>query len=99
MRASTQKLVDALEREVTKNPDNEKLKAIFEEAKEEAFNDYFGKYDLPQLTLVRKLREAKAGHAIIINVINGVYDGTKEEADEWAASPEGQAAFRELMGE
>jgi|SRR5215469_5180062 len=35
---------------------------------------------------------------MIRDVANGVYDGTKEEAEEWGRSPEGQEAFRDLLG-
>src|SRR6202035_2515601 len=32
-------------------------------------------------------------------VIDGQYDASKEESDEWARSPEGRAAFAELTGQ
>jgi len=30
-------------------------------------------------------------------VVDGEFDGTKEESEEWAASPSGQAVFKELV--
>lgn len=30
-------------------------------------------------------------------VVDGIFDATKAESDEWAASPEGQAVFNELL--
>lgn len=36
--------------------------------------------------------------AVIDAAIDGRFDGTKEESDQWAASPEGQDVFRDLLG-
>lgn len=37
--------------------------------------------------------------AVIEAAKDGAFDGTRAEADQWAASPDGQAVFRELLGE
>lgn len=36
--------------------------------------------------------------AVITAVKEGEFDGTKAESEEWQASPDGQAAFRSLLG-
>jgi hypothetical protein len=36
--------------------------------------------------------------AVIAAAIDGEFDGTTEEADAWAASSDGQAIFRDLLG-
>lgn len=41
-----------------------------------------------------KARAALAG--LVSRAIGGEFDGTREEAEAWAASPEGRAVFREL---
>ncbi len=35
---------------------------------------------------------------VIDAVMNGEFDGTRDEAQAWAASPDGQATFAELLG-
>jgi hypothetical protein len=74
------------------------------------YHDYLSPLDLPEITLVNHLSSAEmhetaAGHpdqAAAINalrqrVINGDFDASEEESDEWAASEDGQAAFRKLI--
>jgi len=66
------------------------------------WNDFFGIHTLPQMALMGTLRaEVKIASVVrkrlIDNVIEGKYDGTKEESDEWGASEEGQEIFRQLM--
>lgn len=34
---------------------------------------------------------------IVASAVDGKYDGTKTESEEWAKSPEGQESFRDLM--
>jgi len=36
-------------------------------------------------------------YAVVSAVIDGEFDGTLEESERWAASADGQAAFRELL--
>jgi hypothetical protein len=101
MRASDKVLHDAL------------LKAghadLAERAKAGEWNDYFGPHPAPQhhlvATLFERARTLPGGadkaielKAIAERAMRGDFDGTKEEAEEWAASDEGQATFRELLG-
>lgn len=69
------------------------------------YHDYLSPLDFPEIQLVTDLAEASMGNPakdLILklreDVINGKYDASKEESDEWAASPEGQAAFSALLG-
>ena len=73
--------------------------AVRAEASE--WNDYFGESAMPQHALIAVLKaEIKIANVarkrLIENIVDGKYDGTKEESDEWAASPEGRQAFSEL---
>jgi hypothetical protein len=71
------------------------------------YHDFLSPLDLPEIVLVNQLNiEAIAQennperrHAIMAlrdRVINGDFDASQEESDDWAASPEGQAAFGNL---
>jgi hypothetical protein len=67
------------------------------------WNDYFGVSATPQHDLIQTLRDRVVianvvRKQLIQQVIDGKYDGTKAEADEWAASPEGQKVFSEIVG-
>lgn len=53
----------------------------------------------PQILLVQHLRLAPGDHEDLIERVKaGEWDGQDWESDEWAASEEGQGAFRELLG-
>lgn len=58
-------------------------------AEEGWFNEYFGRFEMPQLTLIHDL-VIYGKHELAERVRNGEFDATMEEADEWANSPEGQ---------
>lgn len=66
------------------------------------WNDYFGTHDLPQMDLLEELRGASKTYAadlasvnqVISRLIDGRYDGTKAESEEWQASPEGVGTFQ-----
>lgn len=71
------------------------------------YHDFLSPLDFPEIQLVadlRKLANIPATkydarpmlRALADDVIAGKYDATKEESDEWARSPEGQEAFRQL---
>ena len=68
------------------------------------YHDFLSPLDFPEITLVNELADAakrlplheKAIMALRQDVINGKHDASAEESDEWAASPEGQAAFAQL---
>lgn len=66
------------------------------------FNDYFGEHTMPQHMLVSLVRTDSRGSYdqrqwLVGNVIDGKYDGTQEEADEWVRSDEGREAFGALF--
>lgn len=60
------------------------------------YDDYESDLAMPLVELVGELR-ALGQHALAERVVAGEFDGTKEESDAWAASPEGRAAFWELL--
>jgi hypothetical protein len=74
------------------------------------YDDYLSPLALPILTLWSDLRaladlpKTPAAsrpllRALADRVRNGDFDGTREEAESWRRSEEGQAVFRELLGE
>lgn len=82
-----------------------RLAAVLREAGLERMADaaLLGRYDdfasesaTPIVDLVAALR--KAGREDLAQrAIDGEFDATREEGEEWAASPEGQAALRRLQ--
>jgi hypothetical protein len=86
---TTEKLAKALE--MAKAP-----AWMIKKAREGYYDDYKSPLAFPEMQLhhdahVAGLDEIKAA------VEAGEFDSTKEESDEWARSPEGQAAFAELI--
>jgi hypothetical protein len=69
------------------------------------YHDFLSPLDLPEMQLINDLtRAAKARPDIerkifdLRNrVINGEFDASPEESDEWAKSEDGQDAFRRLI--
>lgn len=69
------------------------------------YDDYLSPLDAPIITLVDDLAvaaatdTAKRGAIIELRrlVMDGDFDGTAEESEAWANSPEGQAALRSLL--
>jgi hypothetical protein len=70
------------------------------------YHDFLSPLAMPELQLCKDLRmaarapgvNAEAVMALYAQVINGDFDSSKEESDDWAASPEGQDAFKQLLG-
>jgi hypothetical protein len=68
------------------------------------YHDFLSPLDLPEMQLVQDLAVAarnNASRAAAISalrqrVINGEFDASAEESDEWAASADGQDALRRL---
>jgi len=60
------------------------------------FDDFTSPYDFPILTLHAILQEA-GFTKFAKRVVEGEFDATPEESDEWAESPEGKAAYEALM--
>lgn len=59
------------------------------------YHDYKSPHPTPSLVLMSDLKAIGADE-LIARHINGEFDATREESDEWAASPDGQAVFAEL---
>lgn len=59
------------------------------------YDDFRSDLAFPLIALVDELR-AIGQHPLAERVVAGEFDGTTEESDAWARSPDGQAAFREL---
>jgi len=69
---------------------------MIQRAREGYYDDYKSSLAMPEVQLVADARAAGLD-AIVQGVYDGRWDATKEEADAWAASPEGQETFRELL--
>ena len=93
MRASDQVLYDDLM--------NANLPRLAARAAAGEWNDYFGIHDFPQVELIDTLRKESNlsdGHRMMLveHAINGKYDGTQAECDEWAHSESGAETFHQL---
>ncbi len=62
------------------------------------FDDYADTYVCPITQLYQELTAA-GFTKFAARVANGEFDATKEESDEWARSPSGQAAAKDLSPE
>ena len=81
------------------SPENAaKYEAFAKRAETGEFDDYADTYACPITQLYGEL--LKAGFSKFAKrVAKGEFDATKEESDEWARSPSGQAAAKELPPE
>ena len=81
------------------SPDNSaKYEAFAKRAETGEFDDYADTYVCPITQLHSEL--TAAGFAkFAARVASGEFDATKEESDEWARSPSGQAAAKKLLPE
>lgn len=70
--------------------------SMVEAARNGRYDEYKSPLAFPLIQLVDDLRKAGDPGNLVQRVMNGDFDCTKEESDAWAASPEGQAAFRSL---
>lgn len=93
MRTCTVLLVQDLKKEIQRP----KIIAIINRAEKDYYHDFFGTPDMPEMQLIADLREAGASNQIIQNVVNGKYDASKEDSEEWSKSPEGQETFANLI--
>lgn len=76
-------------------------------ARADQYHDYLSDDPLCAMTLERELREARDScpdpiiarliEAIRQQHLNGDFDASKEESDDWAKSPEGQEAYEQLI--
>lgn len=76
----------------------EKYEAFAKRAETGEFDDYADTYVCPITQLHNELLAA-GFTKFAARVANGEFDATKEESDEWARSPSGQAAAKELPPE
>lgn len=75
-----------------------KYEAFAKRAETGEFDDYADTYFCPITQLYSELMAA-GFTKFAARVANGEFDATKEESDEWARSPSGQAAAKELSPE
>jgi hypothetical protein len=75
-----------------------KYEAFAKRAETGEFDDYADTYVCPITQLCQELTAA-GFTKFAARVANGEFDATKEESDEWARSPSGQAAAKELSPE
>jgi hypothetical protein len=75
-----------------------KYEAFAKRAETGEFDDYADTYVCPITQLYQELTAA-GFTKFAARVANGEFDATKEESDEWARSPSGQAAAKELSPE
>lgn len=83
------------------------LTSLARKARADQYHDYLSDDAMCSIALERDLREARdrARDPILKRLIedvrqrhlNGEFDASKEEGDEWAASEEGQDVFRRLL--
>jgi len=76
----------------------EKYEAFAKRAETGEFDDYADTHACPVTQLHFELISAGFSK-FAARVANGEFDATKEESDEWARSPSGQAAAKELTPE
>lgn len=65
-------------------------------ARRNVYHDFLGESGVNINQLVLAARRLGFDD-IAINAMNGKYDATREEADDWAKSPEGREVFAELV--
>lgn len=72
---------------------------MVERARRGAYDDWISDSATPLIDLVNELAKYDTPGARLVRakVIDGDFDGTREESDAWAASEEGRAAFRSLL--
>jgi hypothetical protein len=71
---------------------------MIERAREGYYDDYKSPLAMPETQLLIDAREARLGREFYGRIVDGEFDATKAEAEEWAASPDGQETFRQLLG-
>lgn len=81
------------------------LTEMSRQARDGYYDDYLSPLAMPELQLMQDLADAADSRpdrhleilALRKRCINGDFDATAEESEEWAASPEGQETFRNLI--
>jgi hypothetical protein len=93
-KATADRLVEAI-RAYNKDGKHDKLMA---RAASGEFADYGDTHTCP-ITELHALCRRYGLHELAARVANGEFDASKEESDEWANSPSGQAAAKQLSPE
>ena len=70
--------------------------SMIEAARAGYYDDFKSPLAMPEMQLLHDARAAGL-ESIAQGVMRGEWDATKEESDDWARSPEGQAVFQELL--
>jgi hypothetical protein len=94
---STKKLYDAVLDALGGSKPTAKQRALMGRISGDYYHDFVGVPAMPAAQLVADLRTAKLGQ-LVDRVKAGDFEATNAEADAWAASPEGQQAYRRLLG-
>jgi hypothetical protein len=89
------KLAAALREAGAKSSNADLYEAFAKRAETSEFDDYASTYVCPITQLHTELQAAGLS-AFARRVANGEFDATREESDEWAASPEGQQVLSQL---
>jgi len=76
----------------------ERYEAFAKRAETGEFDDFGSMYDCP-ITQLHSELTAAGFTKFAARVANGEFDATKEDSDEWARSPDGQAIAKELSPE
>lgn len=76
------------------------LKKMADKAAAGHYHDFLSHLPDPAMQLLKDLTKADtpAAKSLKARHMNGEFDATKEESDEWAASADGQTAFSQLVG-
>jgi hypothetical protein len=72
------------------------LKQMAAKARAGYYHDYLSPLDMPETQLMLDLHNANHGPAVAALIqrhLNGEFDASLEESEEWANSPEGKAAM------
>lgn len=89
MKPTTERLAEAL-KAAGAPPD------MISRASEGYYDDFKSPLAMPEMQL--RLDALALGlDSIAEGVLRGEWDATREESDAWAASPDGQATFRDLL--
>lgn len=78
-------------------------------ARADHYHDFLSDEELPEMELERELRwhrdhaldpiQARLIEQVRQRHLNGEFDASKEESEEWMQSPEGQEAARAILGD
>lgn len=78
-------------------------------ARQDRYHDFLSDEDMPEMALEAELRwhrdhaldpiQARLIEQVRQRMINGEFDASKEESEEWMQSPEGQDAARKILGD